>query len=694
MSPRLCLVILTIGVSLLVCSVSTHGQITDGPRFDPVPLQIPTGTHAATPRPLTNMDLLTMRDIHGLSISPNGRYVAFVLGQADYTLNGYRSGIFIVGTEPGSVPLNLGSAGMPHWDEINQWISEAPQWSSDSRFITYRMRASRCRRWQVWRWSRMGGPPVQLTHAKGDVTSYRWTTNGSEIVMTIEKELDPSEVKKISEHGILYEGNFDAYMAQPIVKAVLASRPKDREIWIHKVATGEDRRATDEEIRLHARPAGDLTALDTGHAEDPKVSPDGLRIAYRQYLDDPRRSTRQSWRLFVKPVVGGPPKDLSPEATYVSDYWWSSDSAELYFVEYMEDGAPVTLMASGRDGGAPRKVFVNLTSDFLASFSMDKSARFLACTRENNTTPARIGYVDLRSGNIRTLFDPNPEFQSFELSPAFRISGKNKFGDSWFGHLVRPLSSEDGKRYPLVITLYRSGDFFLRGASGDENPIQVYAAQGFAVLSFDIGTDRNSVPGDFQTRLSVWASPTASLESAIQRLSEMGIIDPSKVGVAGFSHGAEIMAYAITHAEFIHAAIGDVGSRDPYFYYMATNSWHRIFADWGLGGWPEGSASANWKELAPSLRADRISVPLLMNAADSEFLIDLSVYTSLRELGKPVELYIYANELHRKNQPKHRYEIYAHNLDWFRYWLKGEEDPNVGKKEQYERWGSLRALPK
>ena len=694
MSSRLSLAILSIGVSVLVCSVSGHAQITDGTGFDPAPLEIPTAIQTASPRPLTSMDLLTIRDVHGLSISPNGRYVAFVLGQADYRLNGYRSGIFVVGTEPGSLPLNLGSAGMPHWDEINQWISEAPQWSSDSRFITYRMRMSKCRRWQVWRWSRTGGPPMQLTHTKGDVSSYRWTANDSEIVMTVEKEIDPSQVKKISEHGILYEGNFDVFMPQPIVKAVLASRPKNKEIWIHEVATGKDRKATDDEIRLHTPPAGDVIALDSGHAEDPKVSPDGLSIAYRQYLDDPRRSVRQSWRLFIKPVLGGPPLDLSPEATYVSDYWWSEDSTELYFVEYLEDLTPVTLLASRRDGGTPRKLFVNLTSDFLASYSMDQSGRFLACTRENNTTPPRIGYVDLRSGNVHTLFDPNPEFRNFELRSAVRISGKNKYGDPWFGHLVKPLSFEDGERYPLIITLYRSGDFFLRGASGDENPIQVYAAHGFAVLSFDIGTDRNSVPGDFQSHLPVWASPTASLESAIQRLSEMGIIDPSKVGIAGFSHGAEIMAYAITHAKFIHAAIGDVGSRDPYFYYMATNSWHKIFADWGLGGWPEGNASANWRELSPSLRADRINVPLLMNAADSEFLIDLSVFTSLKELGKPVELYIYANELHRKNQPKHRYEIYDHNLDWFRYWLKGEEDPNVGKKGQYERWQRLRELAK
>ena len=81
---------------------------------------------------------------------------------------------------------------------------------------------------------------------------------------------------------------------------------------------------------------------------------------------------------------------------------------------------------------------------------------------------------------------------------------------------------------------------------------------------------------------------------------------------------------------------------------------------------------------------------MLVNAADSEFIASLALYTSLEELHKPVELYIYANELHAKNQPKHRYEIFERNLDWFRYWLRNEEDISADKKEQYLGWRRLR----
>jgi hypothetical protein len=53
-------------------------------------------------------------------------------------------------------------------------------------------------------------------------------------------------------------------------------------------------------------------------------------------------------------------------------------------------------------------------------------------------------------------------------------------------------------------------------------------------------------------------------------------------------------------------------------------------------------------------------------------------------------MFIYANEEHLKNKPKHRYEIYERNVDWLNFWLKDKEDPALAKAEQYTRWRKLR----
>ena len=168
--------------------------------------------------------------------------------------------------------------------------------------------------------------------------------------------------------------------------------------------------------------------------------------------------------------------------------------------------------------------------------------------------------------------------------------------------------------------------------------------------------------------------------------------DIRRVGLTGYSRGTEIVAYAITHTKLFRAVSGAAGDDSPYFYYMAPKVVQDNFSRDGVGGWPEGKSKENWKLIAPELNANRIDAPVLNNDPDSEFLADLALYTSLRELGKPVELYIYPKELHHVNQPKHRYQIYERNLDWFRFWLKSEESPDPAKSEQYKRWRQLREL--
>lgn len=78
-----------------------------------------------------------------------------------------------------------------------------------------------------------------------------------------------------------------------------------------------------------------------------------------------------------------------------------------------------------------------------------------------------------------------------------------------------------------------------------------------------------------------------------------------------------------------------------------------------------------------------------VKAPDDAYIISLALYTSLKELRKPVELVIYPQEFHVKNQPKHRFYTYQRNLDWFRFWLKDEEDPDPAKAEQYKRWRAV-----
>jgi hypothetical protein len=64
----------------------------------------------------------------------------------------------------------------------------------------------------------------------------------------------------------------------------------------------------------------------------------------------------------------------------------------------------------------------------------------------------------------------------------------------------------------------------------------------------------------------------------------------------------------------------------------------------------------------------------------------------LRYLQKPVDLIMLRSGTHVMTNPTQRLAAENTNVDWFRFWLKGEEDPDLAKADQYGRWRELRLL--
>ena len=58
------------------------------------------------------------------------------------------------------------------------------------------------------------------------------------------------------------------------------------------------------------------------------------------------------------------------------------------------------------------------------------------------------------------------------------------------------------------------------------------------------------------------------------------------------------------------------------------------------------------------------------------------MYVPLFCLGKPVEFVIYDDEEHNFVKPKARIASMAREVEWFNYWLLGQENHHSDKKEQ------------
>ncbi len=112
-----------------------------------------------------------------------------------------------------------------------------------------------------------------------------------------------------------------------------------------------------------------------------------------------------------------------------------------------------------------------------------------------------------------------------------------------------------------------------------------------------------------------------------------------------------------------------------------------------IGAAPFGAGLVQWLERSPEFNMDKVQTPLQVVALGRPDLLSMwEPYAALRYLNKPVDLVILDSDEHVLTYPAARMASQGGTVDWFSFWLKGEEDPDPGKADQYTRWRELRKL--
>ena len=196
--------------------------------------------------------------------------------------------------------------------------------------------------------------------------------------------------------------------------------------------------------------------------------------------------------------------------------------------------------------------------------------------------------------------------------------------------------------------------------------------------------------------------PSLSLEKVASFIDQVagdlerrGSLDRSKVAVTGLSAGAVFVAYSISQGVNYSAAIMSSGANDPIDWYLQKGDWAS-----SKGGHPFPTTNPDfhaadtglWNERSIARNAERIKVPLLINAAEHEYLSALQTQAAYKHTGQPFELWVHTDEYHVKWQPAHRLAIYKRNIDWLQFWLTGRIGaPPKHDPDQFERWQKMRA---
>jgi dienelactone hydrolase len=328
--------------------------------------------------------------------------------------------------------------------------------------------------------------------------------------------------------------------------------------------------------------------------------------------------------------------------------------------------------------------------------------------RQDVNAPPRLFARDPTTKREREVLDLNPGLLSrFSLSRVKFVEWKDDAGRKWRGRLYYPLNHDPAARYPLVIQThgYAGEDEFSIYGQGDGAPnlgpgwsvylAQPLAGRGIAVLQVG-GPDQSYESLNEMVRSS---EAESGLRTAVAHLSNEGLVDADRVGLMAHSSTGRIAEHALTYSPFRFAAAIAADYADGNYLQAALYGWPQFSTELN-GDAPFGAGLKSWLTNSPALNAERIRTPLQLqvtSATDglSALLWHWELFSRLRYLKKPVEYYVVPDITHGSHtlqNPRQLLAIQQRALDWWCFWLKGEESDDPGKREQYASWREMRSL--
>lgn len=333
-----------------------------------------------------------------------------------------------------------------------------------------------------------------------------------------------------------------------------------------------------------------------------------------------------------------------------------------------------------------------------------------ACIAQGQTTPPAVVAVDVPRGTVKRVASVSPLHDGIDPLKVEPRTWVNRHGYKATGFIVWPRDYKRGQRYPAILVTHGTDadDRFANRENQWEYPAQLFAERGYVVLLVNDPSSRQNaeiraaydawinetqdLPPETLRQL-IWLNGVASYEDAVKELVNAGVIDPARVGIAGYSRGSQMVNVTMTNSHVFRAASsGDGGYLEPAFYADVAGSYDAVF-----GGPPtDPAALVHYRRLSPSLRAGEVCGAILQQVA-APYIPSIDFHTALRKAGVPAQLSLYpgedrdSDETHIFHIPSNRVGAMQENIAWFDYWLLGKRDLGSPFADLYALWDKMGA---
>jgi len=675
----------------------------------------------AAPR-FTVEELLKLRRVSDPQLSPDGRFVAYVVTDVSLERNSRASHIWLVPS----------AGGEPIAVSRSEKTEDTPRWSPDGRrlaFVSTRGGSS-----QVWVVD-MGpkgatGEARPLTTIATEASGVRWSPDGKWIAFTSDvypdcsdaacnerrlKEVEGRRSKARIFDGLMFrhwvtwkEGRFSHLFVAPVDGSAAprdvtpgradvppfslggpddyAFSPDSGELVFARKTDKVEATSTNSDLfilDLHSRSA-EPKKITTNPASDggPVYSPDGRYIAYRAQRRAGFEADR--WQLMLYDLKTGEHRsttaawDRSPDS-----YAWAPDSTTLYLTAENAGRSDIFRLRLG--AGDPLPILHSGTNGEL---QISGDGRTLVFTQNALTSPSEVfaARLDGAEGQVlqgvTRLTNANPALAAFKLRSAESVAYDGAGGVKIQAWIVKPPDFRDGRKYPLLYLVHGGPQSAWHDGWTFRWNAQVFASAGYVVMlpnprgSTGFGQQFvDEISGDWGGKVYEDLMKGADFAEALP------YVERGRVGAAGASFGGYMMNWFLGHttrfkAIVTHASVYNLAS----MWGVTEELW---FPEWDLQGtpWTNPDAYARW---SPHTYAKNFRTPTLVTHGELDFRCPISeglqLFTTLQRLDVPSRMVYFPDEGHWINRPANAALWYREFIGWMDRWVKDSGQQAVGGK--------------
>ncbi|WP_420616949.1 prolyl oligopeptidase family serine peptidase [Candidatus Palauibacter sp.] len=662
------------------------------------------------------------RGVSGTAISPDGSRIAFVVREPlmEGPQSEYLSHIWMTDADGmGTAQWTRGeaSAGSPQFSPDGAWLSFTSGREGEGEAGS-----------QVWALPMAGGEARQLTKAEGSVGGYRWSPDGTRIAFLM-RDPQTAEEKKAREEkrdvilvdrdykfSHLYVVAIDAGADEPATPVRLTAgdfhitgfswapdgerivfahqadprintgrlsgdlstttvpdAPAIGEILAARASAGDEEDDSAEGADTDPATVGEVALLvgGAGIERSPHWSPDGASIAYVSTGDQPEPIGLGD--VYVMPAAGGEARRLDTPNRSASVLGWSGDSSELLLLESL--GTRRHMLAVPVDGGELR--FISYGDGLVGSVALTDDASRMAFTWQTPDEPWDV-FVSPTNGYAPTqVTDLHAGVARPEMGRTQLVSWTSTEGFEIEGLLTYPVGYEEGERVPLILNVHGGpAGVFSQGFTGSASAymLQYFAQEGFAILRPNprgsTGYGKDFRYANFQD----WGyGDFRDLMSGVDHVIGMGVADPDRLLLMGWSYGGYMTSWAVTQTDRFVAASMGAGLPNLISMTTTTDIQDYLVGHMGVEFWED---YERYERHSAMYHIANVVTPtqVIHGAQDLRvpFTQGQEFYRALDRRGVPTEMVVYPRTPHGPREPKFVMDVSERILTWFRKHLGSE----------------------